>query len=89
MEGRILQSLNLKNPKAYLLASELAKLTGETLTTAVIASLEQRLEAERRKRGGRTAKNILAFADRFAAGMSPGSHSANHAELYGDDGLPR
>lgn len=56
----------------------------------MITALEQRLEAERRKRGGTTAERILAFAQRFAAGMPPGSRSADHAtELYGDDGMPR
>ena len=89
-EGRILQSLNLKNPRAYSLASEISHLTGESLTAAVITALEQRLAAERQKRGGTTAERILAFAKRFAAGMPPGSRSADHgAELYGDDGMPR
>ena len=88
--GRILQSLNLKNPRAYSLASELSHLTGESLTTVVITALEQRLEAERRKRGGGTAERMLAFAERFAPGMAQGSRSADHAaELYGDDGMPR
>jgi antitoxin VapB len=82
--------LNLKNPRAYSLASELAHLTGESLTTTVINALELRLEAERRKHGGNTtAEKILAFAERFAQGMAPGSNSADHAELYGDDGMPR
>jgi len=88
--GRILQSLNLKNPRAYSLASELSHLTGESLTATVITALEQRLESERRKRGSRTADRILAFAERFAPGMAPGSHSENHAaELYDDEGMPQ
>ncbi|MES1260731.1 MAG: type II toxin-antitoxin system VapB family antitoxin, partial [Acidobacteriota bacterium] len=88
--GRILQSLNLKNPKAYALASELSHMTGESLTAVVIKALESRLEAERRKRGGpTTAERILEFAERFTAGMAPGSRSADHAaQLYGDDGMP-
>ena len=82
--------MNLKNPKAYSLAAELTRLTGESLTSAVIAALEQRLEVERRKRANRTtAERILAFADRFAPGVAPGSKSSDHAELYGDDGMPR
>ncbi|MDP9172140.1 MAG: type II toxin-antitoxin system VapB family antitoxin [Acidobacteriota bacterium] len=92
MKGRILQSLNLKNPRAYALASELSRLTGENLTAVVITALEQRLEAERRKRGagGTTAEKILAFAERFSQGMAPGSRSEDHAaELYGADGMPR
>lgn len=91
LEGRILQSLNLKNPRAYTLASELSRLTGESMTAVVITALEQRLDAERHKHGGSTtAEKILAFAERFAPGMAPGSHSAAHgAELYGDDGMPK
>jgi len=41
----------VKNPKAYALASELAALTGESLTAVAIESLEKRPEAERVKRG--------------------------------------
>jgi antitoxin VapB len=88
--GRILPSLNLKNPRAYALASELSHLTGESLTAAIITALEQRLEAERRKRGGKTtAEEILAFVERFASGLPPGLRSEDHADLYGEDGLPR
>ena len=88
--GRILQSLNLKNPRAYTLASELSHLTGESLTAAVMTALEQRLEAERRKRGGKTtAEEILAFVQKFASHMRPGCRSEDHADLYGEDGLPR
>jgi hypothetical protein len=37
-----------------------------------------------------TAVRMLAFADRFAPGMAPGSTSAAHADLlYNEDGLPR
>ncbi len=83
-------SLNVKNPLAYDLASQLAELTGESLTGAVIHSLEARLLEERRKRARTTtAARMLAFADRFAPGMSPEYGSVDHASLYGDDGLPR
>lgn len=91
LEGRILPTLNLKNPKAYELATELAQLTGQTLTSAVMTALAVRLEEERQKRGGHsTADEILAFAKKFAPGMATGGSSADHAELlYGDDGMPR
>jgi antitoxin VapB len=89
--GRILVSLNIKNPRAYQLASQLAELTGESLTGVVIESLEARLREERRKQARTTiAARMLAFADRFAAGMSREHGSADHATLlYGDDGLPQ
>lgn len=78
------------NPRAYELASELARLTGESLTQAAITALEQRLAAETERRSGRsTAERMLEFADRFSAHVKPGSKSGDHADLYGEDGLPR
>jgi antitoxin VapB len=88
--GRILQSLNLKNPKAYTLASELSHLTGESLTAAVITALEQRLERERQERATHNSpQEMLAFIQKFASHMRPGCRSEDHADLYGEDGLPR
>jgi antitoxin VapB len=83
--------LNLKNPKAYELASKLAELTGQSLTAAVLTAREARLEAERGRPTDRsTADHILAFARTFAPGMSPAAKSSNHADfLYGEDGMPR
>ncbi len=79
----------MKNPKAYQLASELAQLTGESLTAAVIASLEKRLESEKVARGGKSkAERIVEFARKFKEGMAPGSHSSQHADMYDEDGLP-
>jgi len=39
--------LNIKNPRAHQLANEIAAMTGESLTDAVIHSLEERLERKR------------------------------------------
>ena len=36
-------SLNIKNPEAHALAARLAKMTGETMTEAVVKSLRERL----------------------------------------------
>jgi hypothetical protein len=55
----------------------------------VITALERRLEEERQKRGGTTRERILAFARRFAQGIPPDVRSAGHADLYGEDGMPR
>ncbi|MBL8219746.1 MAG: type II toxin-antitoxin system VapB family antitoxin [Bryobacterales bacterium] len=82
-------SLSLKNPPALQLANELSHLTGESLTTAVIRALEDRLEAERGKRSSiRKSERIFAFAERFSCGLTAGSHSADHAGLHSEDGLP-
>jgi antitoxin VapB len=83
-------SLNLKNPRARQLAGELSKLTGESLTTVVIRALEDRLAAERARHGAiRKSDQILAFAQRFAARLPAGISSEGHAELFGEDGLPK
>lgn len=39
-------SLNIQQPRAHELAAKLAALTGESLTAAVVRSLEERLERE-------------------------------------------
>ena len=42
--------LNIKNDEAHKLATELAQLTGENLTSAVTLALRERLARERRRR---------------------------------------
>jgi hypothetical protein len=60
------------------------------MTTAVIAALEQRLERERQGRDKRNSpQEMLAFIEKFASHMRPGCRSEDHADLYGEDGLPR
>lgn len=82
--------LNIKNEKAHVLANQLSRLTGESLTQVVISSLELRLAAEQGKRREGKAQRILDFASRFAAGVDPQLRSSDHGEsLYGEDGLPR
>jgi antitoxin VapB len=49
-------ALSLKDAETDRLAREVAKLTGESLTQAVRTALAERLERERRKRGG---KNLV------------------------------
>lgn len=56
-------ALSIKNDRADELARELAALTGESLTDAVITSLELRLADERRARLRRASlADILALA---------------------------
>ncbi len=45
-------ALSIKSERADQLARDLAELTGESITDAVVASLEARLELERRRRRG-------------------------------------
>ncbi len=82
--------LNIKNAEAYRLASELASLTGESLTAAVTAALRERLERERRERDIETRlaklREITADIRRHMATPLPGS---DHSWLYDERGVPR
>lgn len=54
--------LSIKSERADQLARELAELTGESITDAVVASLEARLDVERRRR---RAHGIDDIVERF------------------------
>jgi len=80
--------LNIKNEEAYRLASELAARTGETLTEAVLKSLQQRLAKE--KSGSvddQLLADLTAISDRLAAepDRNPGFSTD---DLYDEYGLP-
>ena len=56
-------ALSIKNDRADQLARELSELTGESLTDAIIVSLEQRLATERQAQlRRRSLADILAIA---------------------------
>jgi antitoxin VapB len=83
-------SLNIKNKDAHRLAEELAKLTGESMTTAVTLALRERLDRVRYERHGGLAERLLAIGRDCAAHLKEPFRSADHADLlYDDRGLPR
>ena len=83
-------SLNIKNKEAHRLAEELARLTGESMTTAVTVSLRERLERLGRARGDRLADRLLAIGRDCAGRLKEPFRSAAHGDLlYDDRGLPR
>ncbi len=84
-------SLNIKNEKTCRLASELAGLTGETMTGAITVALEERLERERRQRSADTRlRRMRAIAERCALLLSEGGPPVDHGEfLYDEQGLPK
>lgn len=60
--------LNIKNEEAYELAAELARLTGESLTSAVVLALRERLARERRRRNiDDITKRLMEIGARYAA----------------------
>ena len=83
-------ALSITNKDAERLAREVAKETGESLTQAILRSLEERLK---RLTTGRvaaiTTRDILEIGARCAA--SPDLDTRNVDEIlgYGDEGAPR
>lgn len=82
-------AISIKNDEADLLARELAELTGESLTQAILNALRERLERQR----------ILAARNNFYAEIrriqedyrsSPTMDQRTSEEIlgYGEDGMP-
>ena len=83
-------SLNIKDERAHQLARELAKLTGESLTTAVTAAIQERLERIRRQNDRELTSRLLAIGRDAAAHLKEPHRLADHADLlYDERGLPR
>jgi antitoxin VapB len=85
-------SLNIKNPEAHELAKELAELTGESMTEAIIVALRERLARELNtpERIAERAEAIMAIGRDVAARLGPEYRAKDwDAELYDERGLPR
>lgn len=82
--------LNIKSDDAYRLASRLAELTGESLTTVVTKALRTELDKEERQRGKAALKvRLRALADEIRENM-PADVTSDHSWLYDDEtGLPK
>lgn len=82
-------SLNIKSREAHELATQLARLTGESMTKAVTHALRERLERERRRRDkDALVAELLAIARRCAA-YPRRDHRSLEEFLYDERGLPR
>jgi antitoxin VapB len=83
-------SMNIKNKDTYRLTRQLAKLTGESLTTAVTEAVRERLERVRRGRGEDLAERLLAIGRDCAAHLKQPFQTIDHGDmLYDQRGLPR
>lgn len=83
-------ALNIRNTEADQLAAEVARITGETKTQAVIAALRERLARVRRARGRpQLGEELLAIARHCAALPVRDRRTAEAILGYDDDGLPR
>ncbi len=83
--------LNIKNDETCLLARDLARLTGETMTAAITVALRERLARERRRHDlNARIEELLAVGQRCAESLEPGPSAIEHGDLlYDDQGLPK
>ena len=83
-------ALSVKHPEADRLAREVAARTGETLTTAVIVALRERLARLRgRPRRRRLREELREIAERCARLPTLDERSADEILAYDQRGLPR
>jgi len=82
--------LSIRNSDAERLAREVARETGETITQAILKSLEERLlRLNGRKRSGDLAEEILRIGSRCAALSDIDTRSPEEILGYDTDGALR
>lgn len=81
-------AFSIKNPEADRLARELATVTGENLTEAVLAALRERLHRVNSLRDDKLIEDLNAIARRCAALPERDSRSAEEILGYDEHGLP-
>jgi antitoxin VapB len=81
-------ALSIKSPEADRLARELAQITGESLTEAVVRALRERLERERRRERATLERDLREIQERIK--KLPVLEEGTDEELIGYDeyGLP-
>ena len=84
-------TLDIDDEETCRLAGELARLTGETMTTAITVALRERLQREMRQRDAAARlQKMHAIANRSADLLRKGSPPTDHADLlYDEHGLPK
>lgn len=85
-------SINIKNPEVHALAKELAELTGESMTEAVLIALKERLARERNseERLRERIEVLTAIGRDVAERLGPEWRAMDVDDwLYDENGLPR
>jgi antitoxin VapB len=84
-------SLNIKNKEVYTLASDLAKLTGQSMTSVVLDAL--RLQRKRLSQQDNTetrVQELMAIAARCAKHIRQPVSAVEHGDmLYDESGMPQ
>lgn len=83
-------SLNIKNEETHRLASQLARMTGESMSEAVGKAVRERLERVRGKAGQGLADRLVQIGKKCAARLKEPYRSKAHGDLlYDEKGLPK
>ena len=79
--------MNIKSEEAHALAKRIASHNGETVTSAVVVALWERLERLERERN---VQEKIRRIDAILAKLPPvpPGVTSDHSDLYDDDGLP-
>lgn len=80
--------MNIKSDEAHRIAKEIASHTGESLTSAVVVALRERLERLRREARFEERKAHIDKIIRRSGPTAPGVTS-DHSDLYDEMGLPK
>lgn len=81
-------ALSIKNDEADRLARELAAVTGESLTEAVVLALRERLGRQQRLAGPGMRARLARLADELAELPTLDDRSAEEIIGYDEHGLP-
>lgn len=82
--------LNIKNEEAHRLATELSRRTGESLTTAVVISLRERLQRETgRAEEEDLVDRVMEIGKQCASLPLLDSRTPDQILGYDEHGLPR
>ncbi|MGU9980871.1 type II toxin-antitoxin system VapB family antitoxin [Phreatobacter sp. HK31-P] len=82
-------ALNIKDPEADRLARQVAEMTGETITQAVVIALREKLKREERRQGDvdMLVDDVLGIARNVTAAPTL-DHRSDEAILGFDDMVP-
>ena len=81
--------LSIKSERADRLARELAATTGESITEATTAALEERLARQRRLRSTGHSRRVAALLAEFRELPVTDDRPPDEILGYDEDGLPR
>jgi antitoxin VapB len=82
--------LNIKNDEANRLVHELARVTGESLTTAVTVAVRERLDRLEQSNPGPLSERLLKIGRDCAAHLREPFLTVEHGDLlYDERGLPK